>query len=206
MTIIAMPAGLLVTRQQFGLQDYGFTFDGSDSGATQSTILGPMRRTCSLSAGDSAPPEAAVIWRALVHALRGRVNHLAVYDRLNPRPKGTALGTPTASAAVAGSNILTLNFGAGQAGATLLQGDWIGVNQGGSNRQLLHVQADTSANGSGVMTVLFEPVLRVAVGAGSAVVLDRPTCLMKQTTEKNNWSASKRVEGGFSLDLMEQWF
>lgn len=206
MTIIAIPTGLLVTRQQFGLQDYGFTFDGSDSGATQSTILGPVRRTCSLSAGETAPPESAVIWRTLVHALRGRVNHLAVYDLLNPRPKGSASGTPTAAATAAGANVMSLNFGAGQAGATLKQGDWIGVNQAGSNRQLLHVQADTTVNGSGVMTVLFEPVLRMAVGAGSAVVLDRPTCLMKQTTEKNNWSASKRVEGGFSLDLMEQWF
>jgi len=206
MAIVALPVDLLVSQHSFGVRRYDITFPGGDTGAVQTAVHGFPRRMCSLTSPPLISDEDAARWRTLLHALDGRVNHLAVHDRLNPEPRGTARGAWTASAAGAGSAVMTINAGAAQAGKTLLAGDWIGVNQMSSGRQMLHVQADTTVDGNGWMLVSFKPVLRIAVAAGSVVVWQRPTCLMKSQSDEDSWSVSKGKQGGFSLDLLEQWF
>lgn len=206
MSIVALPTNLRVSQHSFGVRHYDLTFPGGDTGAVQTAVHGFPRRTCSLASPELIDDDDAVLWRTLLHALRGRVNHLAVHDRLNPEPRGTARGAWTASAAGAGAAVMTINAGTAQAGKTLLAGDWIGVNQTSTGRQMLHVQADTVVDGNGWMLVSFEPVLRIAVAAGSAVVWQRPTCLMKSQTDADTWSVSKNHQGGFSLDLLEQWY
>lgn len=206
MSIVTLSLDLPVQRQDFGLQTFDLTFANGDSGAMQVATLGPARRTCTLVSEDRIPVvRESAAWRALVHALRGQVNQLAVSDLLHPAPRGTARGVWIAQAAPAGASTLTINLGPAQGGKTLLQGDWIGVNQTALHRQLLHVQADAQANAAGLITVQFEPVLRVAVAAGSAVVWDRPTCLMRRTGQQTTWSSEQRTQGGFSLDLLESW-
>ncbi len=107
----------------------------------------------------------AAAWRALVHSMRGQVNVLAVHDMLQPVPRGTARGTWTAGGrCCAAPSELTIQLGASEAGKTLLQGDWIGVNQGSNHRQMLHIQSDAVADASGSITVRFEPVLRTRRG------------------------------------------
>lgn len=207
MTIVALPTNLLVSKHSFGVRRYDLTFAGGDTGSTQTAVLGPSRRTCSLTSPQLISAADSVRWRALLHALGGRVNHLAVYDRLNSEPKGTARGTWTASgAAVPGAKQMVINAGVAQAGKTLLTGDWFGVNQQGTNRQLLHVQADAVVAGSGLVTVFFESALRSAVASGSAIAWDKPTCLMKSESDSDSWTVSAGYQGGFSLDLLEQWF
>ncbi|UST52960.1 hypothetical protein NF681_11455 [Comamonadaceae bacterium OTU4NAUVB1] len=207
MSIIALPINLLVSQHSFGLHRYDLTYGGGDTGTTQTTVLGFPRRTCSLASPELISDEDAARWRTLLHALGGRVNHLAVHDRLNSVPRGTARGTWTASAAAAaGAKTMVIRAGADQAGKTLLAGDWFGVNQGGTNRQMLHVQADTVVDGSGLMAVSFETVLRSPVVANSAIAWSYPTCLMKSQSDSDSWSVSKGKQGGFSLDLLEQWY
>lgn len=207
MTIVALPTNLLVSQHSFGLRRYDLTFAGGDTGTTQTTVLGPPRRTCSLSSPQLISAADSARWRTMLHALGGRVNHLAVYDRLNPAPLGTARGNWTASGAVgAGAKQMVINAGVAQAGKTLLTGDWFGVNQSSNNRQLLHVQADAVVAGSGLVTVYFETALRSPVASGSAIVWDKPTCLMKSESDSDSWTASSGYQGGFSLDLLEQWF
>lgn len=206
MSIIDIPMALPVQRQDFGIQTFDLSFASGDTGATQVAVLGPPRRTCTLVSEERIPvPQEAALWRAMVHALQGQVNKLAVCDLLHPAPRGTARGSWTAQAAPAGASALTIQAGAAQAGRTLLQGDWIGVNQGSIHRQLLHVQADSVANAAGVLVVQVQPALRVAVAAGSAVVWDRPTCLMRRTSAQTQWTSEARSQGGFSLDLIESW-
>ncbi|WP_208513537.1 hypothetical protein [Variovorax paradoxus] len=206
MSIVTLPPNLPVKRQDFGLQTFDLSFSSGDTGSTQVAVLAPPRRTCALVSEERIPSMSeAAQWRALAHALRGQVNVLAICDLLQPVPRGTARGTWTAMAALAGASSLSIQMGAAQAGKTLLQGDWIGVNQGSVQRQLLHVQADAVADAAGLIVVQIEPVLRVAVAAGSAVVWDRPTCLMRRTDTKSNWSSESRAQGGFSFDLMESW-
>lgn len=206
MAIVELPVDLLVSQHSFGVRHYDLTFPGGDTGAVQTAVHGFPRRMCSLSSPQLISDEDAARWRTLLHALRGRVNHLAVHDRLNSEPRGTARGVWTAGGAVAGAASMQIAIGSAQAGKTLLAGDWIGVNQQSSGRQLLHVQSDAVADGNGTLTVIFEPVLRIPVALGSAVVWQRPTCLMKSQSDTDSWSVSKGKQGGFSLDLLEQWF
>jgi hypothetical protein len=206
MSIVTIPSGMLFKRQDFGTRDFGLDFSNADSGASQTAINGPPRLTCSLVANDAMDRGEAAAWRALVLSLKGRVNQLAVHDVLNAAPRGTMRGSLTlASAASAGADSLRISGGVSQAGKTLLLGDWIGVNQAGTNRQLLHVQSDAVADSSGVIVVSVAPNLRVAVGVGSQVSWDKPTCLMRRTTQENSWSSNGATQGSFNLDLMEDW-
>lgn len=206
MSIVTIPSGMLVKRQDFGTRDFGLEFSNADSGASQTAINGPPRMTCSLVSNDAMDRGEAAAWRALVLALKGRVNQLAVYDILNAAPRGTMRGSLTlAAAAVAGVDTLRISGGSTQAGRTLLTGDWIGVNQGGSNRQLLHVQADATADATGLMVVSVAPNLRVGIASGSSVVWDKPTCLMRRAVQENTWSSSGASQGAFNLDLLEDW-
>jgi len=208
MSRIDLPEDLSILRQDFGFNDYGLTFPGSDTGATQSIQRAPSRHVSSLVGNERETPEDAAVWRALIYSLRGKVNQLAVYNTVQPEPRGDARGNWTAAGAAAGQATMAINLGAGQAGRTLLVGDLFGVGQAtmGPAHQLLHVQADAVANGAGVITVTFEPVLRVAVGAGAPVAWLRPTCLMRRTTESTTWGMHPgELVGGFSLDLLESW-
>jgi len=206
MSIVTIPTGMIFKRQDFGTRDFGLDFSNADSGASQTAINGPPRLTCSLVANDSMDRGEAAVWRSLVLSLKGRVNQLAVYDLLNAAPRGTLRGTLTlATAAVAGADSVRISGTSAQAGKTLLAGDWIGVNQGGTNRQLLHVQSDAVADAAGVIVVSVAPNLRVGVALGSAVTWDKPTCLMRRTTQENSWSSSGATQGAFNLDLMEDW-
>lgn len=207
MSIILLPSDLSIIRQDFGIRTFDLTFTNENSGAVQTSVFGPPRRTCSLVGNERAELESGAAWRALIHSLRGRVNQLAVYDTIQTRPRGTARGDWVAQAATAaGAASIVIDMGDDQAGQTLLQGDWIGVNQSANYRQLLHVQADATADANGVITVSFEPVLRVAVAGGSVIVWDRPTCLMRRVSGESTWGTHpSELQGGFSLDLMESW-
>lgn len=200
--IITMPVALRADRCSFGVKNFDLSFSSGDTGTTQTAILAPPRWTCTIGSPERIRPHEAALWRSLTLALNGRVNQLAVHHHAAPRPAGTARGVWTAGAkATAGVNTMVVNA----PGGTLLVGDWIGVNQGGAQRQMLHVQANTVVAG-GQMVVTFKPALRYDVPAGGAVVWDRPTALMRQTGDTSSWSDyQRRQQGGFSLELMESW-
>lgn len=209
MTVLQIPDELNVVRQVMGITSFDAEFANSESGASQVAVMGPPRRTCSFVSNErEAEAEVIGAWRALVHAMRGRVRRVAVYDIQRPHPWGSARGVWTLAApAAAGAATLTLSVGAGQDGTTLTRGDWIGVGQDseGPAHQLLHVQAGAVVE-DGLLVVSFEPVLRVALSNGAPVVWDRPTCLMRRTTADTQWTGYPAdMVGGFSLDLMEAW-
>ncbi|WP_422099089.1 hypothetical protein [Variovorax sp.] len=207
MTIITLPLTLPIKDQVFGTRDFNQTFANGDTGASQVKVGAPPRYTCSLVSEERIPDARMyAMWRALVHDLNGQVNQLAVFDLLHPVPRGSARGGWMAAAtAPAGATTITIDMGAAQAGKTLLQGDWFGVNQAGKNRELLHVQADAVANAAGVIAVRFAPALRASVAAMSTMAWERPTCLMRRTTAQSSWTSQANTQGGFSLDLMESW-
>jgi len=208
MNIITLPPGLPMLRQSFGFRTNDMTFGSTDApGPTQTVVVGPTQRTCSLVSEDRIPVAAEIaLWTAFVHAIGGKVNPVAISNLMQPAPLGTARGAwSAASLAPAGAATLSLSLGAEQAGRTVLQGDWMGVNQVDTNRQLLHVQESATADAQGLITLLFAPVLRVAVPAGTTVVWDRPTCLMKHSSSDNSWQLQTRTAGSFSLDFVEWW-
>ncbi|CAN5439475.1 hypothetical protein BH10PSE18_BH10PSE18_19100 [soil metagenome] len=208
MTIVALPLALPIQSQVFGLQHYDVTNANEDTGSSQTRVQAPARRLCTISSEDRITVLAeAALWTSLMHAMDGQVNQVAVYSVLKPAPLGTARGAWTAaSTAVAGASTLVINAGLGQVGKTVLQGDWIGVNQASTtDRQLLHVQSSAVVDNAGLVTVEFRAVLRVPVVAGSAIVWDRPTCLMRRTDSKTTWTDRRASQGGFTLDLIERW-
>lgn len=206
MSVITLPATLSAVAIEWGQARFDLSFAGGDSGAQQSRVLAPPRWLASLVASDALTAALAAEWRALIMDLRGRTNVLALHDLGNPAPQGTARGTWTANAtAAAGATSIVINMGVGQAATTLKKGDWIGVNQSATSRQLLHVQADATANGSGIITVTVEPPLRVQVASASSMVWDKPTALFRQTTNESKWLQRSAVRSGYSLDLIESW-
>lgn len=206
MAVITIPSGLKVMEQGGGQRRFDLTFGGGDAGAQQARLLGPPRWLATLAAPDGLTPAEAAVWRRVILALDGQVNHLAIYDLLQTAPRGTARGTWTANGgAAAGATSIAISAGVGQAGTTILEGDWFGVNQSGTNRQVLSVAADVTLDGSGDGTLTFKPALRVAVANASSIVWDKPTFLAKQTGQESSWIARRARQSGFVLDLMESW-
>lgn len=206
--IVELPSDINIASMEWGLMSFDLGNTNADTGSTQVAVLGPLRRTCAIVSNErEEDPEVMARWRALLHAMRGRVGRIAVWDVRSPEPRGTARGMWTVAAATpAGATSVALTA-AGQSGRTVLLGDWIGVHQEatGAARQLLHVQADAVVQG-GAVTLQFEPALRVSLPVGAMVVWDRPTCLMRRTSNETRWKDTPGdFQGGYSLDLMESW-
>ena len=205
MTVLTLPSNLDVMRVDWGQRRFDLRFDSGDAGTGQTRILAPARWTAGLVCPDQLSQAAAAVWRDLILRLQGRINQLALYDLGNPAPRGTMRGTLTLSTAAAvGDVALAISGGAGQAGTTLLTGDWIGIGSG-ATRQLVCIAADATANGAGLINVAISQSVRVAQLLGSSVVWDKPTALFRQVSADSNWSHERAIRSGYALDLIESW-
>lgn len=134
----------------------------------------------------------------LLVKLRGQANRVSVYPLHRPTPRGTWGGTPLVQGtAQVGASLITDGW---TAGSTLLAGDFFAVNG-----ELKQVVADATANGSGVMTIVFEPPLRASPADNAPLTLIRPTCTMMLASPE--WAigigAGTIIEG--AIDLVEVW-
>jgi hypothetical protein len=195
MSIIAMPATLVVGAFSIGQKRFDVTEISDSSGASQARLLGPPRWTLSMASPGELSLAQASVWEAMILQLRGQVNFLSAWDIVRTRPRGTLSGSITGTISL-GSTSLTLS---GQSG-TLLQGDWLQVGSGTSG-QLFKAVADMSG---GVVTV--EPPARVAF-SGASVSYNPALGHYKLISEVAQWNyqpGSNAVQG-FAIDLMEQW-
>jgi len=198
MAVINVPTGFSVAAQVWEQQRMDVEFrsmfgaqalEGS-APAWSTTITSSLKR-----------PE---LWQALMLQLRGRTNQLALWNHGRPEPKGTMRGTMTAAAAAQGATTMTVTA-SGQAGRTLLAGDYLGVGSG-LTQQVVMITADAVANASGVIAVSFEPGLRNALSAGAAVTWNRPKALFRRADSKAGW---EHQPGGIvkpmTLSFLEDW-
>jgi hypothetical protein len=88
--------------------------------------------------------------------------------------------------------------------ADLKAGDWLQIGTGVGTSQLVKVTADAQEVNAGTMTVSFEPPLRAAFSAGTAVTWNRPIAYYKQTSAPQ-WGYRARMSTGYALDLLESW-
>jgi hypothetical protein len=135
-------------------------------------------------------------YEAFWDRLKGPANQITLGHLKLSAPQGTMRGTPTLNASVAQlANTATLNA---TAGATLRAGDMLGI--GG---QLVRIMADATADGSGHMTIEFQPRARVAWSAGAAVTWAAPTApfMIKADSGPTTWEPG--FANGTTVELIE---
>ncbi len=200
-----MPSTLAVAEFSFGQRRFDVAAISDATGDQQARLFGPPRWTCSVQAPGALPREQAVVWQTMLLQLRGRINHLAVWDRTGPSPRGTMRGTLTLNSTVAaGATSATITGGSGQANTTLKAGDKLQFASGVGSSQLVQVTSDAVASGSGIITVTFEPPARIQFGAVTAVTWDRPVAYFKVQQDETSWrGTSPEIFSGFGVDLLE---
>jgi hypothetical protein len=178
--------------------------DASDpSGAEQAHVYGPPRWTQELVSPETLSADAAADWQTMRLRLRGQINRLAMHNPARPVPRGTMRGTMVlASALAAGLDTVTISA-SGQAGHTLLAGDYLQLGAGLGTSQLIRVAAPATANGSGVITITFDHVARLAFAAGAAVTWERPLCYWVQESTETTWGYVNRRGSQQSIALVE---
>ncbi len=208
MAIIQMPDTL---RCGAGCRIEQATFDivtGSEiTGSSQSRPYGVPHWILGLVSPAYLADADAGAWKSLLLALRGSVNVLAAYDPTRPVPLGTLRGAPVLANSLAyGAASMTLSAGAGQAGRSLLPGDWLQIGTGQGSSQLVLVTAAAVADGAGNIAVSFEPPLRSACAAGTAITWQRARGYFRRASGRTAWAAHcPGVSTGLSIDLVEAW-
>lgn len=197
MAVIQIPAGLSVARQTWAQKRNDVEFR-SAFGAQAVEASSPLWSTSIEST--SKRPE---LWHALMLQLRGRTNQVALWNMGRPQPKGTMRGAMTLAAVFQGATSLTITS-AGQAGKTLLAGDFLGVGAG-LTQQVVMVTGSATANASGVITVPTEAALRNPFSGGAVVTWYRPCALFRNQNSVSQWEYVPGRTQGMSLDLLEDW-
>ncbi len=202
MAIITFPSTLSVASMSWG-QKRRDVNNQSLFGSQAIELSGPLWLTdISAIRGDDAYASA---WKALLMKLQGKVNQLSMWDHMRPAPLGTMRGTLTLnSAASMGAVALSVTGGAGQAGTTLKQGDYLQLGSG-ITQQVVMVLDDATADGSGVIVVNTQPPLRNAFSGGASVVWDKASALFRAQNNDLMWDYSGTSVSGFSLSLQEDW-
>ena len=235
MTILIIPAAVDATlaAQSWGRVSFETVFESDETGTTDIGAGAPPRWTASLRSQPSMTLAQAGAWQGLLLRL-GRINHLAVYDKLRSVPQGTLRGEPRLAAPLAvGDETMTLHSAVGtlkagdalQIGAGLGSSQWVQVLDDCASTVLTStVAAWTTSGGAaaswttsssaaatwylgGTVTVAFANPARYAYPAGTSVVWDRPVAYMRMTNNRLTWDAQANgpTVGGFAVDLIEQW-
>ena len=198
MAVIQVPTGLSVGRQPWGQKRNDLSF--SSSFGSQAVETSPPQWQTTLV----ATPKRPALFQVMMMQLRGRTNQLALWNMGRPVPLGTMRGAMTVAAVAQGATVLPITA-SGQAGKTLLAGDFLGVGSG-LNQQVVMVIADATANGAGLISVTVEPPLRNAFAAGSGVTWDKPKALFRRNDSVAQWEhLPGRIVQGMQMDLIEDW-
>jgi hypothetical protein len=198
MSVIQVPTGLSVAKQTWTQQRNDVEFR-SMFGAQAQEASGPLWATA-ISASLKRPE----LWQALLMQLRGKTNQLALWNMGRPQPKGTMRGAMTLGITAQGATSLVVTA-SGQAGKTLLAGDYLGVGSG-LTQQVVMVIADATSNGSGVISLTTEPALRNGFASGAGVTWYRPCALFRRKDSTAQWDYEPGgVVKGMQLDLLEDW-
>lgn len=209
MAIITLPTTLMIgSACGMGQRRFDLLSQSEPTGAQQVRLLAPPRWTLNLVQPDKLRLAEAGAWVALLAQLRGRVNVLAACDPVRPAPLGTLRGALTLAAlAGAGATAISVTGGAGQAGKTLLAGDWLSIGAGLGSSQQVMVMATTTTNASGVASVAIEPPLRTGFAISAVVTWDKPLAYYRLQNDASSWTygGGGTLVSGIALDLMETW-
>lgn len=199
MTAIAWPALTRSAPAEFELVLQSNTMVSTSplSRSVQSVEMPGARWQVSFVLRNLREADTALL-QAFCAKLRGRAGRFTLHNFARPLPRGTARGT----AAVAGADQAgaTLDIDGLTAGATLLAGDFIGVNG-----ELKIVVADAAADGTGAMSVTFEPPLRASPADGAVVTLERPTATFMLDEDSFRTLTRAPVISDIAIAATEAW-
>lgn len=210
MAIIQMPMDLLIASASVGRMHFEIEEVSEVTGSVAARVMGPPRWVYTLGAPDYMSSEQNAKWEAMVLGLRGRLNHLAVWDPGRIAPKGTLRGSlVTLTPLLRGDTSISISGGAGQAGRTLVPGDWLQIGSGVGSSQNVKVIVGGTADGSGSITVTFESPLRRDYPGGTPVWWDRALTYCRSSVRDSiSWkhvAGAPDLHGGFQISVIESW-
>jgi hypothetical protein len=197
MTDYAWPALWRARRFEMRIKPNTRVFAGQYSRAGQSVDLLGELWVAMIELPLTVHADIGAQREAFFDRLAGTTNRIQLYHLRRPLPRGTITGSPTvktSAAQLAGTLQIQTT-----AGKTMLAGDHFGF--GG---QVSRVMADATADGAGVLTVEIRPRVRVAVSAGAAITLIKPTVnfILPEEEVPTTWESGKA--DAVSFNLIEQ--
>lgn len=220
MAVEHLPTALGITRLSWRQRRQALRFRsafGSQSVEPSSPIW-----EATLERGPMIESEAGP-WMAFLMRIAGGTNQVAVWNKARPVPRGTMRGSMVLSAAAAaGATTLKISGGTDQIGATLVEGDFLGIGDGltqqvvmtvgdaesDSETRSLSLDFTTQTYGVGYpgeITVSIQPPLRNAFAAGTVVTWNMPKALFRVQSDVLGWDYENVIASGFSLELLEDW-
>lgn len=196
MTTIAFPAISRLPRDmQFGIVWNTQIFASPLTQAVGTIEIPGSRWKVQFALNDFQEADAALV-QTFVMQLRGRVNRASLYNFARRVPRGTIAGTPLVKGASQTGAALLID--GCTVGTTLKKGDFFGVNG-----ELKMVVADATADGSGEMTVTFEPPLRASPADNAAITTTAPTALFMLESDEQMWNSKPGIRSDFSFSFIE---
>lgn len=173
------------------------TFTSPLSRATQTVEMPGARWRVSFTLENLQEADTAKL-NAFMAQLRGKAGRFYLCNFARQMPRGTASGTPLVKGASQTGTTLALD--GFTAGATLLAGDYFAV--GG---ELKIVVADAAADGSGEMSVTFEPPLRTSPADNAPVTLSQPSATFMLTDDAMRTLTRPGKFSDIAIDAVEVW-
>lgn len=199
MTVLSWP---LISRIAPGSVDWGYvsntTVFTSPLSKSVQTIETPAVRWRVSFMLENLSQADSVLLEALLLQLRGASGRVALHHFARPSPRGTLTGTPLVKGAGQTGNSLLID--GCTVGATLLAGDFIGVNG-----ELKMLVAAATASGSGEMTLFFEPPLRAAPADNAAITLVKPTATFKLEQDEGKLTYIPAMLSNIPFSFVEAW-
>ena len=199
MTTYAMPTTISPKSARFGLVTNTRSFVSPLSGAVQTTAMSGARWTATYSYPPMTHAEAGEFLAFLI-SLQGSENRFNAWDPLHKLKgnRGTPTGTP-------------LVDGASQTGVTLATDGWsasTNVLKKGDyfvvNNELKMVTADETSDGSGDVTLNFEPALRASPSNNAALTISSCTAVMMLVDDNQTmWDQTSIENYGLTFSGIE---
>lgn len=118
---------LQIAAWQLGQQRFDITEQSDGNGHSATRLGAPPRWRLRMGSVPALVAADAARWKGAALGLRGRINHLAMWDITSPAPRGTARGSMTlASTAAAGATAVNIS-GARASNNLLLAGSALGA-------------------------------------------------------------------------------
>lgn len=199
MTTYAMPTTISPQSARFGLVTNTRSFVSPLSGAVQTTAMSGARWTATYTYPPMTHAEAGEFLAFLI-SLQGSENRFNAWDPLHKLKgnRGTPTGTPLVNG---GSQTGTTLVTDGWSNSTLVlkKGDYFVVNS-----ELKMVTADETSDGSGDLTINFEPALRSSPSNNAGLTISSCTAVMMLVDDNQTmWDQTSIENYGLTFSGIE---